>query len=292
MWFYVLFKFSTLKNLPNEFRFLQNKTIFYLPAYILMELDSTIVQLDRYNEFVLVSTLTKVYLCDTVKNCYKQIGEKLRNGSFGACFLSVTDSLVKIFAARPASRLWEVDLNCVVHSTQEYKQALATAPSSFVSLYESRPRILFATEKSSKRDNNNDDDDHPKQSLNFPKLQAMLGKFIVAFKPNGGLYVFNVEKVNVLFWTNYFQDIVDVKCVNNAVYVWTLKGELHKLQILSLDKLLLKLYFKGYYVLCLEVIDAYQETIFNSSGTLTKLHPLLDMEPKLLPSISNDRSDL
>lgn len=53
-----------------------------------MELDSAIVQIDTYRYYLLISTKTRTYLCDTEREQYKQIGKKLRGGNFGACFLN------------------------------------------------------------------------------------------------------------------------------------------------------------------------------------------------------------
>ncbi|KAJ8955296.1 hypothetical protein NQ314_006909 [Rhamnusium bicolor] len=112
------------------------KTMFQTLSTVLMHLDSCIVQLDTYLTYLLISTQTRSYLCDTEKEQYKQIGKKMRDGNFGACFFNVTssdstdvnqsfrgifntiredenfvtalnNSEVKIYCARPGARLWE-----------------------------------------------------------------------------------------------------------------------------------------------------------------------------------------
>ncbi|XP_024877983.1 Hermansky-Pudlak syndrome 5 protein homolog, partial [Temnothorax curvispinosus] len=60
--------------------------MFQTPACTLMNLDSSIVQLSFLSPLLLVSTLTRCYICNTMLEQYKQIGNKPRNGEFGACF--------------------------------------------------------------------------------------------------------------------------------------------------------------------------------------------------------------
>nr|CAD7257547.1 unnamed protein product [Timema shepardi] len=136
------------------------KTIFQTPSFQLMQLDSRVVQLDWYSDLLLVSTLSRSYLCDTVREQYRQLGQKLREGEYGSCFFSTVDqplpSLasgqrsgsfrsiddtqesrnsyeglknVKMFCARPGSRVWEVNLNGTVVSTHQFKEALAIPPT-------------------------------------------------------------------------------------------------------------------------------------------------------------------
>ena len=44
------------------------------------------VQLDCLDSLLLVSTLTKCFLCDTGKEQFWTVGAKPRNGAYGACF--------------------------------------------------------------------------------------------------------------------------------------------------------------------------------------------------------------
>ena len=135
--------------------------MFQAPGCTLMHLDSSIVQLSFSAPLLLVSTTSRCYICDTVLEQYKQIGNKARDGDYGACFLkrplvseksikteekenvsrkrtfslntegessSLNESHFKIFCARPGSRLWEVTTNGVVIKTHQFKEALAIPP--------------------------------------------------------------------------------------------------------------------------------------------------------------------
>ncbi|XP_026685620.1 uncharacterized protein LOC103517868 [Diaphorina citri] len=61
-----------------------------------MQLDSRIVQMSTCHDWLLVSTLTRSYLCDTVHEQYRQIGKKLRDGHYGSCFVQNKRELHKI----------------------------------------------------------------------------------------------------------------------------------------------------------------------------------------------------
>lgn len=60
-----------------------------------MTLDSCIVQIDAYRCYLLISTKTKTYLCNTEKEFFIQIGKKLRDGYFGACFCNTSNDVGK-----------------------------------------------------------------------------------------------------------------------------------------------------------------------------------------------------
>lgn len=49
------------------------KTVFQPPAALLMQLDSKIVQLDASSGLLLASTLTRCYICDTERECFRQV---------------------------------------------------------------------------------------------------------------------------------------------------------------------------------------------------------------------------
>lgn len=127
-------------------------------------LDQQIVQIDRFMQLLLVSTHSKCVLCNTEREEFKQIGNRPRDGPYGAAFIvatpptpseettsngtsddggatattdedndnrssgqssqpSPTHSLgdVRIFCARPGSRLWEADLDGNVLRTHQLR---------------------------------------------------------------------------------------------------------------------------------------------------------------------------
>ena len=59
---------------------------FPYPFQLIMTAESRVVQLDFYGSKLLVSTMTKSFLCDTEKQQFWTVGAKPRNGVFGACF--------------------------------------------------------------------------------------------------------------------------------------------------------------------------------------------------------------
>lgn len=229
-----------------------------------MNLDSKVVQLCWQADYLLVSTLSRCYLCDTVKEQFKQIGHQLRDGLYGACFLK-NDKSMRIFCARPGSRLWEVDLEAVVHSTHQFKQQLAIPPSSFISIHEESKIINKELSKN----------DWSAQSFNFIKLYDLLGRYIFTYKKDG-IYILNVDMANVLFWSNQFGDIVDVVCISNTVFLWNTDGDLHELVLFPVEKCVLMLYLKKHYELCVELIHLYGGKL--TPQQLSTLHPLTNLE--------------
>ncbi|XP_060568144.1 BLOC-2 complex member HPS5-like, partial [Ruditapes philippinarum] len=166
------------------------KNLFSLPLEIIMKLDSAIVQLDKAEDKILVSTMTRCYLCDTVKQHYSQIGKKLRDGNFGACFLQQGTSAPMIYSARPGSRIWEVDFEGNVLNTHQFKQLLALPPSHIINVNQ---KYIFDTETNTTK----------AQSVAFPKLIILKKNFLLTWT-NTSVYVLDPINVKVMLWTNQF----------------------------------------------------------------------------------------
>ncbi|XP_075234900.1 WD40 repeat domain-containing protein pink isoform X2 [Lycorma delicatula] len=237
-----------------------SKNIFQIPSFIFMQLDSGVVQISCHDDRLLISTLTHCYVCDTAKEQYRQIGTKPRDGEYGACYLDD-----KIFCARPGSRLWEVDLEGTVQSTHQFKKLLAVKPSLVVT-----DDRLFNNVVSDER--------HcwDEQSFNFIRLSPIL-KFLFTFK-NDGIYIFDPEKVSVVLWSNHFKDIIDAKCLDNHIYIWTCSKNLYTLSVITLDKCLLRLFFREKYNVCKELLTYFLEELLESKEFLLKLNPLIDLK--------------
>lgn len=221
---------------------------------------------------LLVSTLSRSYLCDTAKEQYRQIGHQLREGAFGACF-SATDKDIRMFCARPGSRLWEVGPEGLVMSTHQFKQSLAVPPTPAVSL-SSQNTETYGTNKKS------EEVLWAQQSINFAKILTLSERYLFAFKSDG-IYIFDPENASVVLWNNEFTDISDAATVNDSIYIWTGVGKMHALSLYPLDKFLITLYFCKQYNLCAEMCDLHKKSLIEAASTSTKLHLLTDLGSKI-----------
>lgn len=226
------------------------------------------VQLCYEEEFLLVSTISRCYICDITKEQYKQIGQRLRDGYYGATFLKQRK---KIFCTRPGNRLWEVDFDGVVHSTHQFKHKLETKSlSSFVTIFEEKKIFdQVIKEKHS----------HDSAVSNFTKIYDFCGQYVVTFSSDT-ICILNIDTVEVTFSNNCFGRIKDVQRFENMIYIWNDEGDLHELVFLSLERCLLTLYFKKHYHLCVELIYRYFEKIISSRSSLLLLLPLRNMQWK------------
>ncbi|MBN3322650.1 TF2H1 factor, partial [Atractosteus spatula] len=106
------------------------------PVQTITTVDSRVVQLGYQDGRLLVSSLTRCYLCDTEREKFWRIGNKERDGEYGACFFPQTRSSggtsPLICCARPGSRVWEASFSGEVLSTHQFKQLLACAPLPLV----------------------------------------------------------------------------------------------------------------------------------------------------------------
>lgn len=292
------------------------KNMFQNPSFVLMQLDSKIVQMDYSSEMLLVSTLTKCYICDTSRELFRQVGHKLRDGEYGACIYNTQDGHsvikdtgmlrdrvgfsfetdknildysnlkhLKLLCARPGSRIWEVAIDGTVISTHHFKEALAVPPRNIIFQDNSSSHNGDFTNNQnlsngSCLNNEQINSNYVEQSFNFQKLYVILSKFLFTYKTDG-IYIFDPERADVVLWNNEITDIVDVKCINDVIYTWSGYGKMYALNLVPLEKFLIRLYFRKKYLtlakLCLEYSD-YLKSQANGSSKLYLLH---DLDEKL-----------
>ncbi|EDV94810.1 Hermansky-Pudlak syndrome 5 protein homolog [Drosophila grimshawi] len=225
-------------NLVIISTFIGHSLLFNMSVHPLLYLDAPIVQIDDFESLLLVSNNTKCILCNTEYEEYKQIGNRPRDGAFGACFfISPHESLQpsRIYCARPGTRIWEVDFEGEVVQTHQFKAALATAPV----------KILKASDHDELNNANNADGDdalesndelldHQPQQLQFAKLQRLGTDFMLAYTELG-LYIFDVRLSTVVLWCNQFERIVDCRVAGNEIFVFTQTGSLYGVQLQTLQ---------------------------------------------------------
>ncbi|XP_052864959.1 BLOC-2 complex member HPS5 homolog [Anopheles cruzii] len=121
-----------------QFSLFMGRNILNISLHPVLLLETRIVQIDRYKDLLLVSTLSKCVLCNTAREEFKQIGNRPRDGQYGASFviaqpnstattpspplMIVDEEDVRIFCSRPGSRLWEADLEGNVIRTHQFKR--------------------------------------------------------------------------------------------------------------------------------------------------------------------------
>ncbi|KAF4531650.1 hypothetical protein B566_EDAN006581 [Ephemera danica] len=273
------------------------KNIFHAPSLQLMQLDSAVVQLAYHRHILLISTVTRCYVSDTRKEQYKQVGLKLREGQYGACFLTrddmqeeepssrqtsfsqfdllanhekllpqIEDENVRVFCARPGARLWEARQDGTVLSTHQFRQVLADTP----------PTSLVTTKARTNQSINND-----KHTFNFTKLFSIANKFIFTFKSNG-IYIFDPDNAEVIAWNNELDDIVDAQIFNDTIYVWLTSGLVHAITLSSIEKCIMRLYFRKQYTLCAQVCSRHVPRLMKNLPSSRKLHFLVDLGEKLV----------
>ncbi|ALC45642.1 p [Drosophila busckii] len=220
-------------NLVLLSTFIGHSLMFNMSVHPLLYLDSTIVQIDDFESLLLVSNSTKCILCNTEYEEYKQIGNRPRDGAFGACFfISPHESLQpsRIYCARPGTRIWEVDFEGEVIQTHQFKSALAIAPAKIHKPSESE---LFDVDVE-EIESNDELLDYQPQQLQFAKLQRLGQDFLLAYTELG-LYVFDVRNSSVVLWCNQFERIVDCRVAGAEIFVFTQTGSLYSVQLQTLQ---------------------------------------------------------
>ncbi|XP_013108842.1 BLOC-2 complex member HPS5 homolog [Stomoxys calcitrans] len=207
-------------------------SLINMSIHPILFLESPVVQIDDFESLLLVSNCTKCILCNTEYEEYKQIGNKPRDGAYGACFfISSNESHQpsRIYCARPGSRFWEVDFEGDVLQTHQFKFALACAPTKIHKDQDSENDNMCG-------DNEGNDEmlDYQAQNLQFGRIQRLKQDFLVAFTELG-LYIFDVRSSTVALWCNQFERIVDCRVCNDDIVVFTQTGSLYSVQLHTLQ---------------------------------------------------------
>lgn len=262
----------------------QTKAIFQIPCATLMTLDTSIIQIDSYSKYLLVSTITRTFLCDTEKEQYRQIGKKLREGIFGACFAPIIEKPKstndqRIVCSRPGARLWQADFDATVTCTHHFKNIASQKPASIVHLEDVCDAHLSVT------DYTTCDYELP-ETFNFGKVLGVARKFILTYTSDI-VYIIDPHHATLLFWTNYYSGIQDIKVVNNYIYIQLENFHIETLFVSVLEDLILDTLFKKQYFFCAELCVHFAEDVLTLISTSNRIHLITILEEKLINARCN-----
>ncbi|NXU49058.1 HPS5 protein, partial [Turnix velox] len=225
-------------------------TFVMFPVQIITTVDSRVVQLDYLDGRLLISSLTRTYLCDTERQKFWKVGNKERDGEFGACFFPVGKNSGNhqplIYCARPGSRLWEVNFDGEVQSTHQFKQLLSSPPLPVVTL---RVDPHYTGSNCSP------------QSLCFPKL-LYLAEHCVMTWTERGIYIFLPQSVQVLLWSE-IKDIQDIAVYKSELFCLHTNGKVVHLSLLLVDRCVERLIRRGFWPLAARVCCLFQNSIIS-----------------------------
>ncbi|MGH0151902.1 UNVERIFIED_CONTAM: hypothetical protein FKN15_042608 [Acipenser sinensis] len=165
----------------------------------------------------------------THREKFRRIGNKERDGEYGACFFpavrSAGSSQALIYCARPGSRMWEVNFEGKVLSTHQFKQLLAFPPLPLIT-HRSEP--LYGTSPCSP------------QSISFPRLLFLSDQYVLTWTERG-IYIFLPQSVQVLLWSEIkarglAPDLQDVAVYRNELFCLHGDGRLSHLSLLPVER--------------------------------------------------------
>ncbi|XP_057225251.1 BLOC-2 complex member HPS5 [Malurus melanocephalus] len=225
-------------------------TFVMFPVQIITTVDSRVVQLDYLDGRLLISSLTRTYLCDTERQKFWKIGNKERDGEFGACFFPIGKNSGNqqplIYCARPGSRMWEVNFDGEVQSTHQFKQLLSSPPLPVVTL---------------RQDPHYTGSSCSPQSLSFPKLLYLTEHCVVTWTERG-IYIFLPQSVQVLLWSEV-RDIQDIAVYKSELFCLHTNGKVVHLSLLLIDRCIERLMRRGFWTLAARVSCLFQNSIIS-----------------------------
>uniref|UniRef100_A0A8C5MIN8 Hermansky-Pudlak syndrome 5 protein homolog n=1 Tax=Leptobrachium leishanense TaxID=445787 RepID=A0A8C5MIN8_9ANUR len=233
------------------------------PVQIITTVDSRVVQLDYLDGRLLISSLVRSYLCDTEREKFWKIGNKERDGEYGACFFpsgrNPAGQQPLIYCARPGSRMWEVNFEGEVQSTHQFKQLLSSPPLPIINS-RSDPQCCCTP--------------GPPQSLAFAKLLYISEHNVVTWTDRG-IYIFMPQNVQVLLWSEV-RDIRDIAVHKNELFCLLADGKVSHLFLLPVERCIDRLIKRNCWGSAARVCHAFQNVI--ASSRVRKVLPVDRLE--------------
>ncbi|XP_059392945.1 Hermansky-Pudlak syndrome 5 protein [Carassius carassius] len=221
------------------------------PIQSITTVDSRVVQLGYSDGHLVISSLRCCYLCDTEREKFWRVGNKERDGEFGACFLQQVSAGQRgqsmLYCARPGSRIWEASFSGEVLSTHQFKQLLACPPLPLVS-YKNEPH--FNTAQTSP------------QSLAFPRLLQFGDQNLLTWT-DSAIYIFTPHSGQVLLWTEV-KDVVEISVFRNELFCLHGDGRLSHLSLMSPERCVERLMKRENWTLATTVCCMFQHAIITS----------------------------
>ncbi|XP_040017647.2 BLOC-2 complex member HPS5 isoform X2 [Gasterosteus aculeatus] len=223
------------------------------PVQTVTTVDSRVVQLGYQDGRLLVSSLSRCYLCDTEREKFWRVGNKERDGEYGACFFPQNKGLLVgqpplLYSARPGSRIWEASFNGEVLSTHQFKQPLACPPLPLIT-YRDEPQHYDPVPKSP-------------QSIAFSKLLYFGDQNLLTWT-DSAIYIFTPHNGQVLLWTEV-KDLVDIAVYRNELFCLHGSGRLSHLSLLSAERCVERLLRRESWPLAAMVCCMFQHAITTS----------------------------
>ncbi|XP_053346697.1 Hermansky-Pudlak syndrome 5 protein [Clarias gariepinus] len=231
------------------------------PVQTITTVDSRVVQLGYLEGHLLVSSLSRCYLCDTEREKFWRVGNKERDGEYGACFLPQLQTGSRtpgagtahlVYCARPGSRIWEANINGEVLSTHQFKQLLACPALPLIS-YKNEPHYPPGQKSP--------------QSLAFPRLLHVSDHNLLTWT-DSAIYIFTPHNGQVLLWTK-IKDIVDIAVYRNELFCLHGDGHLSHLLLMTVERCVERLMKRESWTLAATVCCMFQHAIVTSRARKT-----------------------
>ncbi|XP_008310288.1 BLOC-2 complex member HPS5 isoform X2 [Cynoglossus semilaevis] len=227
------------------------------PVQTITTVDSKVVQLGYQDGRLLVSSLSRCYLCDTEKEKFWRVGNKERDGEYGACFFPQNKGVLVgqpplLYCARPGSRIWEASFHGEVLSTHQFKQLLGSPPLPLVT-YRNEPHY-------------NPGQKSP-QSIAFSKL-LYLGDQNLLTWTDSAIYIFTPQTGQLLLWTQV-KDLVDIAVYRSDLFCLHSGGRLSHLSLLSAERCVERLVRRESWPLAASICCMFQHAVTTSRARKT-----------------------
>uniref|UniRef100_A0A4W4GN77 Hermansky-Pudlak syndrome 5 protein homolog n=1 Tax=Electrophorus electricus TaxID=8005 RepID=A0A4W4GN77_ELEEL len=254
------------------------------PVQTITTVDSRVVQLGYLEGRLLVSSLSRCYLCDTEREKFWRVGNKERDGEYGACFLPQQQAGLRgqtsgaahlLYCARPGSRVWEASFDGEVLSTHQFKQLLTCPALPLISSKYVYCNCNFVGSP---------------QSLAFSRLLSLSDQHLLTWT-HTAIYIFTPQSGQVLLWT-VVKGEQKMAVFRNELFCLHGSGHLSHLSLLPVERCVERLMKRESWTLAATVCYMFQHAITTCKAR--KAIPLERLEylKAQLSSTSQQQKDL
>ena len=154
---------------------------------------------------LVVSSTSRTVVCNTKLKTFSEVGKAARNGKFGACILAQNPQEPYLITARPHQKIWTASINGKILQKYSFNSA----------------KIRTGVESTSK----------PKSRTIFSKLYSNMYSSRILTYNGKSIFVIDLEADSPIILRKMPNNILDIKLVNNRVYVLDTAGNLYSIDM-------------------------------------------------------------
>ena len=201
--------------------------MFQNPLTTIVQLESKIIQMDLYKQFLLVTTIKYLYIFDLETDRFWEIRKNAQREGCGSCFFFGNKNTLYVCCAKGGLKLTYVRLNGNLEYEQNYQKNIQQKNISKIS-NDLKCRLEV-----------NDSDLKGENNLKCSFLKFFNQNTLISYETNC-LLLLDVSKKEILSFRKFDSLITELKVIKKLIYVRTVNNTVHIFRIDTIDNFIKK----------------------------------------------------